>query len=98
VFHKLAVFGDHFPKGLGLNISRNLGFILADPVWSEIEDIIFESNRVLVFEILFEIMPVVRLMILRPIKVMAARSPARWSGDWGVVVVSAGGVEGRGSE
>jgi hypothetical protein len=33
--HRLAVFGNHFPKALGVNNIRNSGCIFADPVWSE---------------------------------------------------------------
>ena len=33
--HRLAVFGNHFPKALGVNNIRNSGCIFSDPVWSE---------------------------------------------------------------
>ena len=32
--HRLAVFGDHVPKGLGVNYVRDLECILFDPVTS----------------------------------------------------------------
>jgi hypothetical protein len=40
VSHRLAVFGDHVPKGLGENYVRDSGCVLFDPVWSEMKDFI----------------------------------------------------------
>jgi hypothetical protein len=35
VSHRLIVFGNIFPKRLGVNNIRNAGCIFSDPVWSE---------------------------------------------------------------